>query len=303
MTYRLVHTLFLTLLGAMILWPFDASAQPAQPMPVDEHSMFAPPGMFGPPPGGPGPGKMGEHFEWSDMMERWMEHDRRMLKTAKKFAEIEAQREKLLEDLTKEKSRYEPGRMDTQAVLSRQKVNSILAELHKLVEQDRKNLEEAVRLFGFTAMSIRFWGPAMKKQLENEDFQLAPNDAKRMSVWVEAYEKTQSEGPEALATTLLGEDFGTVVHHTAREQLEKMMREGRMDRGSRSRRGPGGPFMKDSQRRWIGRIQRMEKRQEELQEQLDGLDQELARLRRMIQSEASWAPDDADEHDATSDKE
>lgn len=268
--------------------------QPEPPMDPPRYDGQGGPGFGPPPPGapdGPPPQVGGDPFTWPDALDRWKDEDRRLQESVAQFHKIEAQRNTLLKALTDEKSHYDPDKMDPQAVITRQKVNNILAQLHELVEQDKKNTDDTARLFGFSAISMKFWGPVFKERLQDEGATLDPQIVKRLRVWVDGYEKSKPPNdPEELAITLLGDDFGPIVYQTAREHLEKMMGEQR--RGPH--RGPGR-MLRESQGRWIVRIQRLEKRQEDLQNELESLGREIERLRRMVESDASWPAEPEDQ--------
>ena len=248
----------------------------ARNLPAPNPSLEEPP----PPPGPPRP-----------PLERWRETDRRLRECRKKFDQIETRREDLLNKLAVERKRYAPGRMNPGAVLSYKAIDRLLGQLHQLVELARPNAEEAGLTLEIAMTTRRNWEPILNRELARPAATpptVTKEERARQGLWLQAARRMDQDGENGFAKTLLGESFGPIALEALPERLalNPGLRPKDLLGQPPARRGGRGPLKREAsdalRQRWLERLDRLEWRQEELQEMFKRQQREIDRLRQII---------------------
>lgn len=224
---------------------------------------------------------------------RWNEADRRLQECRQRFDQLEARREELLNELAAARQRFKPGQMDPASVLANKSIDRILGQLHGLVEESRENTEEAGRALGGALLSRRLWEPALRRDLTAGG--LNPQERARKTLWLAAAARLDKEGREGFAKALLGDTFGPLALEAMPEEFDRLAPlPGPPPPGLR--RGAGPPTMRElgdlARQRWLARLDRIERHQEELTRILQRQEREIQRLRQLLGADTQPPPPD-----------
>lgn len=237
--------------------------------------------------GGMGGGGFMGHFP--PPLRRWQDFEIRLHECQNKFKTIEERRNKLLEQLTSEKRRYQPDKYDPASVLAHQTIDRLLGELHQAVEEGRTNTTDAVELVTTALMTRPVWEPSLQNDAAPPERGPAAGAAvkpERKQAWLEGLKRIDKEGTEGFARALLSEAFATEVVQSIPERL-------RWPAPFGMRRGGGAPMrrmmMDNVRQNLLARVERMEKQQEELMKEYNSQERELRQMR-MILENAMFEP-------------
>lgn len=282
-------------LTGLLAWAVavGAPAQPAQP-----------PRNEGAPPARPTP-----------TPQFWFQTDRDMLQLKSELSKTEIAIDKVFDEIETERSQYDPGQLTLRAVAANQKLRDLYRRQHQLRNKRRQALIQLVPLANDLNENRSQWEallPDIETWLKSRKGRAAvaehpgKNLAKRLALWRRALE---AKGRKQTLETLLGEDLGQLVYLAEQMSPEgdwggrgqRMGQNGGRD-GKSQGQGMGGnrpgagnpPWMgadaSQMRERWERRLDRLAKRQEELAKEMESQQQEIKKLRRMIQWADMMAP-------------
>ena len=213
-------------------------------------------------------------------LRRWRDVDRRLLERTERFRRTEGRREQLIAALGQSRGARQGGQMDPASALARQTADRQLAELHRLVEQGRADSQEAVCLLMLLIHSHDRWAPQLARQI---DLALAKPDPEspereRLRTWRGALERLSTGDLRGFLDRVLGEEFASYLVESSPMLL------GGEEEGE-SAAAPGrtpAPRRPADQQEWLRRVEQLEAQNDALRQALELQDQEIRRLRRVI---------------------
>lgn len=235
------------------------------------------------PTSGPGrawrgrPGGPGQQRPMLDSIARWHDADGRLQEAARRFKENNARREQIMASLTEKKDRLKPGQIDPISVLERKEIDRQLGQMHTLIEVDRANNEDAARILRQAIVNRERWMPTLGKLIDDSlaGTRITNTERDRMKRWREGIAALKKDDAHGFVTQVMGVDYGEYLI----ESVPTLVR--RPPAGG----PPHGMAPGEMRRNMIGRLSQLERQQAVLRQDLERQDQEIARLRQMLQAD------------------
>lgn len=216
------------------------------------------------------------------------------------FQAIQDRREVLMQQLDEHKTHFQEGGMSPVGVMAHHAINQILAQLHELVQNERNLVMDVARRIGMAMMTHHVWGPQLAEGAsQTPPGRPALDQAEWVKRWREAEQRLEARDREGFAIVLAGEQLGRLVVEFARDrwaaafesdedglQPHWHVRPANRDRDPRGRRHEmmGEPMREVPRGRWMDRLERLERRQQEFRDEIRRQQEAIDRLRMMLQA-------------------
>lgn len=213
-----------------------------------------------------------------DSIARWREFDEKLVEASRRFAENSAHRNELMKSLAQTKDRAST-QMDPASIIARKEVERLLGELHTVIEADKGNNDQAVRLLRQAITNRERWAAALTKVLDQslgvKDVPAAERD--RMRRWREGIAKLQEDNNRDFIKQIVGNSYGDYLVNS-NPTLARLRQPDPVNPAMR------GGLEGDGRGFWLNRIGQIERAQAALRQQLNRQDQEIARIKMMLEN-------------------
>lgn len=211
-----------------------------------------------------------------DSLVRWREFDEKLVQSSRHYAENTTRRNELMKSIAQSKDRASSG-MDPASIIARREVERLLEDLHAVIEADKRNDEQTVRMLRQAITNRERWTTPLSKILDvslaGKSLPAAERD--RLRRWREGIARLKQNDSRDFIKQIVGSEYGDYLVNS-NPMLLRMNREGE-GASAGMRDGEGRGF-------WMGRITQLERTQAMLRQQIDHQDQEIARLKLMLQN-------------------
>lgn len=210
-----------------------------------------------------------------DSMARWREFDEKLLQSSRHYAENSARRNALMKSLAQTKDRAS-AEMDPVSIVARKEVERLLGELHTVIESDKSNDDQTMKLLRPALANRERWAGTLTNLLDQsiakKDASAAERD--RMRRWREGIARLQQNDSRDFIKQIVGNEYGDYLVNSN----PSLARVREPDSGTRGlAEGEGRGF-------WLNRLAQLERTQASIRQQIDRQDQEITRLKMMLEN-------------------
>lgn len=276
-----MKTHLLPILIAIALTPVSFGQKPAELTPLyprEERVNVATPPTSGSLAQRPGGRPQAQPRPMLDSVARWREFDEKLTEASRRFAENSTRRKELLKSLAQIKDRAS-SEIDPASIIARKELERLYGELHTVIEADKTNDDQAVRLLRQALSNRERWAGTLdgilNRSLAGKGVAAAERD--RMRRWREGIARLQQNDSRDFIKQIAGNDYGDYLVNSNPTLARLRDAEGGNPPLRGGLEGEGRGF-------WFNRIAQLERTQASLRQQLDYQDQEIARLRKMLEN-------------------